>query len=338
MGVRVLSFQEKRKNQRKADWAVLPQILLSSVVLGELYIGRCVCLLSPLIRSKSQRRLLSSLFVAHASYNLTSFRDSANGCFLYRHFSPAPCSPPLGGSIADSAVRFTPAVKYGGRENRPSRRETRCMSGHPCRAHHKLKWARKVQSVLGVLYSHLPRSESRKTICAAKFRCPPTLRRPPKLRKVNPCSTGVGNNPLTIPEHSRRAVSRMPKARRSRLSLTRCAGCATLPNHKPRRQRFVVHPSSARSTLFDRGWQQPLDHPGAQPARRVKDAEGTAKPLVLDSVRWLGYSRNVHILKPRRNPAPKSAHERGGLPRERWRCFRSLTAQTAAILSLSRPR
>ena len=42
-----------------------------------------------------------------------------------------------------------------------------------------------------------------------------------------PCSTEVGNNPLTIPEHSRRAVSRMPKARRSRLSLTRCAGWAT---------------------------------------------------------------------------------------------------------------
>ena len=73
--------------------------------------------LSPLIRSKSQRRLLSSLFVAHASYNLTSFRDSANGVFLFRQVAPAPCSPPLGGSDADSAVRFTPAVKYGGREN-----------------------------------------------------------------------------------------------------------------------------------------------------------------------------------------------------------------------------
>ena len=43
------------------------------------------------------------------------------------------------------------------------------------------------------------------------------------------------------------------------------------------------------STLFDRGWQQPLDHPEAQPVRRVKDAEGTAQPLVLDSARWLGY-------------------------------------------------
>ena len=88
------------------------------------------------------------------------FRDSANGVFLFSHFSPAPCSPPLGGSDADSAVRFTPAVKYGGREKWPSRRDTRCMSGHPCRTHHKLKWARKMQSVLGVLYELLPRSKS----------------------------------------------------------------------------------------------------------------------------------------------------------------------------------
>ena len=103
-----------------------------------------------------------SLFVAHASYNLYSFRDSANGLYLFRQFSPAPCSPPLGGSDGYSAVRFTPAVKYGGRENWPSRRETRCMSGHPCRAHHKLKWARKEQSVLAVLYEYVPRTESDK--------------------------------------------------------------------------------------------------------------------------------------------------------------------------------
>ena len=100
--------------------------------------------------------------MAHASYNLYSFRDSANDLFWFRQFSPAPCSPPLGGSIADSAVRFTPAVKYGGRENWPSGRDTGCMSGHPCRAHHKLKWARKIQSVLMLLYKHLSRSESDK--------------------------------------------------------------------------------------------------------------------------------------------------------------------------------
>ena len=47
--------------------------------------------------------------------------------------------------------------------------------------------------------------------------------------------------------------------------------------------------NSNGSTLFDRGWQQPLNCHKAQPARRVKDAEGTAKPLVLDPVRWLGY-------------------------------------------------
>ena len=79
---------------------------------------------------------------------------------MFRQVSPAPCSPPLGGSDAGSAVRFTPAVKYGGRENQLSRRETGCISGHPYRAHHKLKWARKMQSVLGVLYELLPRSES----------------------------------------------------------------------------------------------------------------------------------------------------------------------------------
>ena len=84
--------------------------------------------------------------------------------FLFSQFSPAPCSPPLGGSIADSAVRFTPAVKYGGREYMLSRRETRCIRGHPCRAHHKLKWARKMQSVLGVLYELLSRSESGHTL------------------------------------------------------------------------------------------------------------------------------------------------------------------------------
>ena len=104
--------------------------------------------------------------MAHAYYNLYSFRDSANGVFLFRQVAPAPCSPPLGGSGAGSAVRFTAAVKYGGRENWPSGRETRCIRYHPCRAHHKLKWARTEQSVLEVLYELFPRSESSKAISA----------------------------------------------------------------------------------------------------------------------------------------------------------------------------
>ncbi len=66
---------------------------------------------------------------------------------MFRQCAPAPCSPPLGGSIADSAVRFTPAGKYGGRENKPSGRETRCIRYHPCRAHHKLEWARKLHRI-----------------------------------------------------------------------------------------------------------------------------------------------------------------------------------------------
>ena len=61
-----------------------------------------------------------------------------------------------------SAVRFTAAVKYGGRENRPSSRAAGCISSHPCRAHHKLKWARKVQSIVMLLYKHLSLSESDK--------------------------------------------------------------------------------------------------------------------------------------------------------------------------------
>ena len=135
--------------------------------------------------------------------------------------------------MEDSAVRFTPAVKYGGRENWPSRRAARCMSGHPCRAHHKLKWARKMQSVLGVLYKHLPRSESNISNSRGKVPLPSNAPPPTQTPQGQPCSTGVGNNPLTITKPSQRAVSRMPQARRSRLSLTRCAGWATFLLHTP---------------------------------------------------------------------------------------------------------
>ena len=154
------------------------------------------------------------------------FRDSANGLFLFRQFSPAPCSPPLGGSIADSAVRFTPAVKYGGRENWPFRRETRCMSGHPCRAHHKLKWARKFGRYTRASVKASPTLREQHSCNRSKL---PTGHIAAQTPQGQPCSTGVGNNPLTITKHSQRAVSRMPKARRSRLSLTRCAIWATLP-------------------------------------------------------------------------------------------------------------
>ena len=151
---------------------------------------------------------------------------------MFRQVAPAPCSPPLGGSDGISAVRFTPAGKYGGRENRPSGRETRCMSGHPCRAHHKLKWARERQSGLGVLYELIPRSESSKTIITVKNRSkaplPSSTSPPAQTPQGQPCLTGVGNNPLIVIKHHQCAVSRMPQARRSRLSLTRCAGGATL--------------------------------------------------------------------------------------------------------------
>ncbi len=108
--------------------------------------------------------------------------------FCLASFSPAPCSPPLGGSDGNSAVRFTPAVKYGGREKWPFGRETRCIDDHPCRAHHKLKWARTEQSVLGVLYELLPRSESSNEISTQIL---VVL----KLRRIDPHSTGLATTP-----------------------------------------------------------------------------------------------------------------------------------------------
>ena len=145
------------------------------------------------------------------------FRDSANGLFLFRQFTPAPCSPPLGGSGADSAVRFTPAVKYGGRENWPSRRETRCIRYHPCRAHHKLEWARKGQAVLEVLYELLPRSKSSNEISTQSLvvsqtpqdqpafdRCwQQPLNHPPRVKQSSCASNGSRSGPAnTTSPHS----------------------------------------------------------------------------------------------------------------------------------------
>ena len=145
------------------------------------------------------------------------FRDSANGLFLFRQFSPAPCSPPLGGSDGNSAVRFTPAVKYGGREKWPFGRDTRCISGHPCRAHHKLKWARKGQSVLEVLYELLPRSESSneiRTQILVVSQAPQDqpafdrdwqqlLNHPPRVKQSSCASNGSRSGPAnTISPHS----------------------------------------------------------------------------------------------------------------------------------------
>ena len=55
------------------------------------------------------------------------------------------------------------------------------------------------------------------------------------------------------------------------------------------RQRIAACPNSARSTLSDRGWQQPLDHHKAQPAHRVKDKRLRRAIGILDTARWLGF-------------------------------------------------
>ena len=145
------------------------------------------------------------------------FRDSANGLFLFRQFSPAPCSPPLGGSDGNSAVRFTPAVKYGGREKWLCCLATGCMSGHPCRAHHKLEWARKGQAVLEVLYELLPRSKSSNEISTQILVVSQTtqdqpafdrdwqqpLNHPPRVKQSSCASNGSRSGPAnTASPHS----------------------------------------------------------------------------------------------------------------------------------------
>ena len=80
-------FSEEKKEPKKSRLAVLPHMLLSSVVLGS-YIREVTLLFCAACLAQSQRRLLLALFMAHASYNLYSFRDSANDLFLYRQFFP----------------------------------------------------------------------------------------------------------------------------------------------------------------------------------------------------------------------------------------------------------
>ena len=134
-----LSFRKKRKKQRKSRLG-LPQTILVQAfraIYGKLHCFCAACL------AQSQRRLPLSLFMAHASYNLYSFRDSANGRFCLGRLRPRHARHP-------SAAR----CKFGGevharrkvgraRKNQPSRRET-MASGYPRRAHHILKWARKL--------------------------------------------------------------------------------------------------------------------------------------------------------------------------------------------------
>ena len=112
-GVTYSFFSGEKKEPKKSRLAVLPHVYLNSDVFRELYTGSYITFLRCLTRPEPAAFAVS-LFAAHASYNLYSFRDSANELFLFRQFTPAPCSPPLGGSDGSSAVRFTPAESRAG--------------------------------------------------------------------------------------------------------------------------------------------------------------------------------------------------------------------------------
>ena len=75
---------------------------------------------------------------------------------LFSRFSPAPCSPPLGGSDADSAVRFTPAESRAGAKSGLTDAILVVAVTLLARAHHKLERARGVVILLShYLYSIL---------------------------------------------------------------------------------------------------------------------------------------------------------------------------------------
>ena len=130
-------------------------------------------------------------------------------------------------------------------------RETNCMSGHPCRAHHKLKWARKGQSGLEVLYELIPRSESSKRY-ARKSPLLANASPPAQTPQGQPCLTGVGNNPLTIPKHSRYYTSnsyctQTPKAAPERTGYSLSSGVVSV--HKSRLLQSIK-PLVAYGTSF----------------------------------------------------------------------------------------
>ena len=56
---------------------------------------------------------------------------------MFRQVAPAPCSPPLGGSIADSAVRFTPAESRAGAKTGRPAAKLECVSKREIR---KFEW------------------------------------------------------------------------------------------------------------------------------------------------------------------------------------------------------
>ena len=71
-GVTCSFFSEEKKEPKKSQLAFLPQVYLSSDVLGS-YIREAALHSCAACLAQSQRRLIFSLFAAHASYNLMSF-------------------------------------------------------------------------------------------------------------------------------------------------------------------------------------------------------------------------------------------------------------------------
>ena len=81
MGYVFFLFGRKERTKEKSILSVARKTILVQT-FWEGYIREVTQLSCGACLAQSQRRLLLSRFMAHASYNLTSFRDSANGRFL----------------------------------------------------------------------------------------------------------------------------------------------------------------------------------------------------------------------------------------------------------------
>ena len=113
-------FSGEKKEPKKSRLGCSPVNYLSSVVLGAIY-GKMPCFLALIRLAQSQRRFFYPCLRLTQAIIL-QFRDSANGLFCLGSNPPRHVRHPSAAQIADSAVRFTPAVKRR-RESRRTRNE-----------------------------------------------------------------------------------------------------------------------------------------------------------------------------------------------------------------------
>ena len=111
LGVTRSFFSEEKKEPKKSRLGLSPAYVswVGRFFSGDLYIGSVFTSFCRFIAPRVSGAFCFSQFVQAALYYLYRFGIPRMEGFLFRQVTPAPCSPPLGGSGAGSAVRFTAA-------------------------------------------------------------------------------------------------------------------------------------------------------------------------------------------------------------------------------------